>query len=80
VSLTDDREQARRFISLAAPRRAATPNAPDAATLARAVAALPFSVSVTRLATDGIERKTLSPFGQFATIALQLAPDADAPR
>lgn len=80
VSLTDDREQARRFISLAAARRAATPNAPDAATLARAVAALPFSVSVTRLATDGIERKTLSPFGQFATIALQLAPDADAPR
>jgi hypothetical protein len=80
VSLTDDREQARRFVSLAAPRRAATPNAPDAAPLARAVAALPFTVSVTRLATDGIERKTLSPFGQFATIALQLAPDADAPR
>ncbi|HEX8163742.1 MAG TPA: hypothetical protein VF538_17880 [Pyrinomonadaceae bacterium] len=80
VSLTDDREQARRFVSLAAPRRAATPNAPDAATLARAVAALPFSVSVTRLATDGVERKTLSPFGQFAAIALQLAPDADAPR
>jgi hypothetical protein len=80
VSLTDDREQARRFVSLAVPRRAATPNAPDAAALARAVAALPFSVSVTRLATDGVERKTLSPFGQFAVIALQLAPDAEAPR
>jgi hypothetical protein len=80
VSLTDDREQARRFVSLAAPRRAATPHAPDAATLARAVAALPFSVSVTRLATDGIERKTHSPFGQFATIALQLIPREDAPK
>ncbi|HVG29021.1 MAG TPA: hypothetical protein VM864_04815 [Pyrinomonadaceae bacterium] len=80
VSMTDDREQARRFVSLAAPRRSATPNAPDAATLARAVAALPFSVSVTRLATDGLERKTLSPFGQFAAIALQLSPDAGAPR
>ncbi|MCA1631907.1 MAG: hypothetical protein LC774_16575, partial [Acidobacteria bacterium] len=80
VSLTDDREQARRFVSLAAPRRAATPDAPDAATLARAVATLPFSVSVTRIATDGVERKTLSPFGQFAVIALQLAPDAEAGR
>jgi hypothetical protein len=80
VSLTDDREQARRFVSLAAPRRSTTPSAPDAATLARAVAALPFSVSVTLLATDGLERKTLSPFGQFAAIALQLAPDAGAQR
>lgn len=80
VSLTDDRDQARRFVSLAAPRRAATPNAPDAATLARAVAALPFSVSVTRLTTDGVERKTLSPFGQFAAIALQLSPDVETQR
>lgn len=80
VSLTDDREQARRFVSLAAPRRAANSNAPDAAAFARAVAALPFTVSVTRLATDGVERKTLSPFGQFAAIALQFAPDAAAPK
>jgi hypothetical protein len=77
LTLTDERDQARRFISLVARRRDAGSDAPDAVGLVRAVSSLPYSVSFTRLATDGLERKTLSPFGQFATIALQLAPDAE---
>lgn len=78
LTLTDERERASRFIALVARRRAAAATAPDAATLAHAVASLPYSASVTRLATDGLERKTISPFGQFATIALQLAPESSA--
>jgi hypothetical protein len=78
LTLTDERERASRFIALVARRRAAGTTAPDAATLTHAVASLPYSASATRLATDGLERKTISPFGQFATIALQLAPESSA--
>jgi hypothetical protein len=77
LTFTDERDQARRFISLVARRREAGSKVPDATTLVRAVATLPYAVSITRLATDGLERKTLSPFGQFATIALQLMPDTE---
>lgn len=78
LTLTDERESASRFISLVARRSPANSTPPDAATLARAIALLPFNVSATRLATDGLERRTVSPFGQFANIALQLAPESSA--
>jgi hypothetical protein len=78
LTLTDERESASRFIALVARRAAAAKNSSDAATLAHAVATLPYSASMTRLATDGLERKTISPFGQFATITLQLAPESSA--
>jgi hypothetical protein len=76
LTLADEREGAGRFISLVARRGPPNARPPDAATLARAVAALPFNASATRLATDGVERQTVSPFGQFADIALQLAPES----
>jgi hypothetical protein len=78
LTLSDEREVASRFISLVARRNRANSKSPDAATLAHAVASLPYTVSATRLAIDGVERKTVSPFGQFANIALQLAPESTA--
>jgi hypothetical protein len=78
LTLTDEREGASRFISLVARRNPANSATPDALNLARAVASLPYTVSATRLATDGAERKTVSPFGQFANMALQLAPESSA--
>jgi hypothetical protein len=77
LTLTDEREGAGKFISIVARRNSAGATS-DATTLARAVASLPFTASATRLADDGIERKTVSPFGQFANIALQLAPESSA--
>lgn len=76
LTFTDERDSASKFITLVARRNPAKSAAPDAATLARAVSSLPYTMSATRLATDGFERKTVSPFGQFANIALQLAPEA----
>jgi hypothetical protein len=78
LTLTDDRAQALRFISLVARGRGDGSDAPDATKLARSAGSLPYAISITKLATDGLERKTFSPFGQFAAIALQLSPDAGA--
>jgi hypothetical protein len=75
LTLTDEQDQSRRFISLVA--RGGEAGGADGTKLMSAVSTIPYSVSVTSLATDGLERKTFSPFGQFATIALQLAPNQE---
>jgi hypothetical protein len=78
LTLTDDKAQMLRFISLVARGRDYNSDAPDATKLAQTAGSLPYAISISRLATDGLERKTFSPFGQFATIALQLVPEARA--
>lgn len=78
TTLTDEREKALRFVTLLSPRDARGASAPDASSLARAVASLPYSLTVTRLKADGFERTTLSPSGLLADVALEFAPDAQS--
>ena len=73
VTLTDDAEDARRFISFVARQRGARKgDPPDAAALRRALAALPYALSETRLGDEGFEKRTRSAFGQFGAIAALL--------
>ncbi|MCA1815475.1 MAG: hypothetical protein LC746_03555 [Acidobacteria bacterium] len=78
TTLTDEREKALRFVTLLAPRASRGANAPDASSLARAVASLPYSLTVTRLKADGFERTTISPSGLIGDVALQFAPEAQS--
>jgi hypothetical protein len=78
TTFTDEREKALRFVALASRRGADNKNAPDAATLARAVASLPYSLTISKLKVDGVERTTISPFGLLADIALKFSPEAQA--
>lgn len=78
ATFTDDRESALRFVSLASRRVGDNKSAPDAATLARAVASLPYSLTITKLKADGVERTTISPFGLLADIALKFSPEPQA--
>lgn len=66
-TLTDDREAARTVITLLAPR--GTRGAPE-----EALARLGYSVSQTRLAEGGVEKRTRSAFGLFGEIVTRTAP------
>lgn len=76
LTFADEREYALGFLSLVARQRGARQGTADAAALSRAAAALPFSVSETRLAGDGFERRTRSSFGQLGALALRFASDS----
>lgn len=80
LTLADDREYALGFLALVARQGAARQGAADPARLARAAAGLPFSVSETRHAPDGFERRTRSAFGQLGALALSFTSDSDGER
>ena len=75
ATFTDDQESARRFVSAFARLTDAKPRGADMNVFARALSALPYSVSETRLAGDGLERLTRSPFGQLGFVIQQFASD-----
>ncbi|HLL76399.1 MAG TPA: hypothetical protein VK421_14195 [Pyrinomonadaceae bacterium] len=80
LTLADDREQARGFVSFVARQRGARQRPPDAGALEKALSALPFSSSETRLAAGGFERRTRSAFGQFGSLILRFTSDAESRR
>ena len=80
LTLADDREYALGFLTLVARQSATRQGTPDLARLAQASASLPFSVSETRHAPDGFERRTRSSFGQLGALALRFTSDSDAER
>jgi hypothetical protein len=76
VTLTDDREATRTFITLLARQRALrAAGQPDEAALKRELEARAFAVSETRPVEGGFERRTRSAFGQFGTMAAQLGAE-----
>jgi hypothetical protein len=80
LTLADDREQARGFVTFVARQRGARQRPADAAALVKALAALPFSSAETRLVGDGFERRTRSSFGQLGSLLLRFTSDAEARR
>src|SRR5207237_2673423 len=74
VSFTDEREAMRSFITLLAWQRALRANnVPNDAAFRRALDERAYSVSETRPVEGGFEKRTRSAFGQFGTLARQLA-------
>ena len=74
VSFTDEREAMRSFITLLARQRALRANnVPNDAAFRRALDERAYSVSETRPVEGGFEKRTRSAFGQFGTLARQLA-------
>ena len=80
LTLADDREQARGFVTLVARQSGARRRAADAAALEKALAALPFASSETRLVADGFERRTRSAFGQVGSLVLRFTSDVGTRR
>jgi hypothetical protein len=80
LTLADDREYALGFLTFVARQSGARQGTADPARLAQAAARLPFSVSETRHAPDGFERRTRSSFGQLGALALRFTSDSDAER
>jgi hypothetical protein len=80
LTFADDREQARAFVSFVARQRGARQRMADAAALDKALAALPFATTETRLVADGFERRTRSSFGQFGSLILRFTSDAETRR
>jgi hypothetical protein len=78
ATYTSDRDPARRFISFIGRQNGARNAAPNAAVLQRALSALPYALSETRLAEGGFEKTTRSTFGQFGGLVVQLAEDVEA--
>jgi hypothetical protein len=78
VTYTDEHDPARRFISFIGRQNGARKAAPNAAALQRALSALPYTHSETRLVEGGFEKNTRSSFGQFGALVAQLAADAEA--
>ncbi len=75
ITYTDDRAPARSFIYAIARLRQNT-NAQRNDSFDQSLAALPYSVSTTRVVEGGFERRTLSSFGQFGAITTLLETNA----
>lgn len=71
LTYTDDEETANALIAAVASQRIARAKPPDAAAMDRALRQLPYYVTETRFIEGGLERTTLSSFGQFGTIVTQ---------
>jgi len=67
ITYTDDRAPTRSFIYAIARLRQNT-NAQRNESFDQSLAALPYSVSTTRVVEGGFEKRTLSSFGQFGVI------------
>lgn len=80
LTLSDDRETARGFVTFVSRQRGARQSPADAAALEKALAALPFTTTETRLVADGFERRTRSSFGQFGSLILRFTSDAETRR
>lgn len=80
LTLADDREQARGFVTFVARQRGARQRGADSAALEKALASLPFASTETRLVADGFERRTRSSFGQLGSLILRFTSDAGARR
>ncbi len=76
ATYTSDSIPARAFISTVAAQNAAREGQPNEAELLRTLDSLSFAVSETRLIEGGFEKKTLSSFGQFGTLAAQFSPSS----
>jgi hypothetical protein len=80
LTLTDDAEAARAFVSYFAPKRApASQAAPNDEALRRTLASHAYAATESRFVADGYERRTLSSFGNFGTIVARFAPDSRSP-
>ncbi|MGH9879914.1 MAG: hypothetical protein ACRD6N_00660, partial [Pyrinomonadaceae bacterium] len=74
VTYTNDSERVRNFISAIA-RASSSPGSPSKSEgLEQVLVDLPYSVTETSLGTEGIERRTRSPLGQFSAIVALLFP------
>lgn len=71
-----DVSPAHNFISAIASQKSLREGQPNEGELTRALAALSFSVSETRLSDSGFEKKTRSAFGQFGTLAAEYSPNS----
>ncbi|HKQ53221.1 MAG TPA: hypothetical protein VJT74_12685, partial [Pyrinomonadaceae bacterium] len=78
LTYTADAAPARTFITSLATQRGVRERPTNDAQLEEALGRLRYAVSETRLADRGFERRTLSSFGQFGTLASQFAPADDA--
>ncbi|HEX8128926.1 MAG TPA: hypothetical protein VF527_07485 [Pyrinomonadaceae bacterium] len=78
VTYTKDYDPARRFITFIGRQNGARKAPPNAAALQRALSALPYTHSETRLVEGGFEKNTRSSFGQFGALVVQLAADVEA--
>ncbi len=77
ITLTGERESTRRFISFLSRQSGLRKSPPDVVALQRSLSSLPYSRSETRLVEEGFEKQTRSAFGQFGSIVVQLATDAE---
>jgi hypothetical protein len=73
VTFTDDSAPAHTFIVAVAAQRGARTQPASTTDLERALDALPYAISETRLVEGGFEKRTRSSFGQFGTLAAQFA-------
>jgi hypothetical protein len=74
-TLTDDRQTARTFISYVARESGARRSGGDGEALERALNQLPFAASESRFISDGFEKRTRSPFGNFGVLVARFAPE-----
>jgi len=77
LTLTDDKEPARNFISFVAAHGGARENSSQKNELQRALEQLEFAATETRITNEGFARTTLSSFGQFGALVTQFARDEE---
>ena len=78
LTFTNDDEPARRFISFLSRQSGVRKSAPNLDALRKALAAIPYTLSETRLVEGGFEKKTRSSFGQFGAMVVRLATGVES--
>ncbi|MGH9944041.1 MAG: hypothetical protein ACRD9R_16980, partial [Pyrinomonadaceae bacterium] len=76
VTLTAEREEAREFVNFIARLKGLRQTTPDPRAFDAALAKLPYAATETHLLDGGVERRTLSAFGQLAAIVRQFGVGA----
>lgn len=77
VTYADDSERVRDFVSAILRATGAKDTGFKSDKIEEALSALPYAVTETNLADDGIERRTRSPLGQFGALIATLFPASD---
>jgi len=78
VTFTDEGAPARSFIEAIANQKGMREQPPNQTALENALAQLRYATSETQLVEGGFERRTLSSFGQFGTLASQFVQPAES--
>lgn len=75
VTYTSDNAPAQAFVSVLAAQKELREGQPNTEALMHALESLSRAITETRFVENGLERKTLSSFGQFGTLAAQYSPN-----